>query len=233
MNPTHDSQASDPFEFPDAPLPAPKVGAAIRAAIQADTRKVRRVGRGARLALSITAFCAVTASLAVLSQSTGTHEVTQTAILGAAAWALVALGVLTAGFGRFASSTRLVQMAAALSVPALFFVYLLTLHTTWVPLGSFFADAEHRGSAIHCGSMALVFGTVTSATVFFAWKRTDPFNPTWSGALAGLIGGLSGALSVGLVCPGTEGWHLWLGHGLCVVALAMLGASLGRRVLSP
>lgn len=233
MNPPEDSQANDPFEFPDAPLPSPKVGAAIRAAVQADARKVHRVGRRPRLALSIAAFCAVSASLAVLTQSSARHELTQTALLGAVAWAFVALGVLMAGFGRFASSTRSVQMAAALSIPALFFVYLFTLHSHWVPLGRFFAEVEHSGSAIHCGSMALMLGTVTSATVFFAWKRTDPFNPTWSGALAGLIGGLSGALSVGLMCPGTDGWHLWLGHGLCVVALAMLGASLGRRVLSP
>ena len=49
MNPTQDNQASDRFEFPAAPLPSHKVGAAIRAAIQGDARKSRRLGRGAHI----------------------------------------------------------------------------------------------------------------------------------------------------------------------------------------
>ena len=56
---------------------------------------------------------------------------------------------------------------------------------------------------------------------------------TISGALAGLAGGITSALGVGLACPSTEAWHACFSHGLVVIALVLLGWRFGRRVLSP
>jgi hypothetical protein len=145
----------------------------------------------------------------------------------------VVLAMIAAGMGRFGAHVRLLQMAIAVGIPLVFAGYLTAQHTSIVPLSAFLSESAHTESALSCGVVALSFGALASLGVLLVWRRTDPFNPGWSGAIAGLVGGLAGALSVGLVCPHREAWHLWLGHGLVVLALALLCAGLGRRVLSP
>jgi hypothetical protein len=210
-----------------------RLTAAIRDEVRRDVRGVRRRGRGARVAASAALALIVGTSFAVLTRGDGVHSLTDGALYGAFGWALVVLGILLAGLGRFGAHTRMLQIAIAAGVPLSFLVYLTTLHTSLVPLSAFLSERVHTSSALSCGQVGLSFGAFASVGVLFVWRRTDPFNPTWSGAIAGLVGGIAGAMSVGLVCPHREGWHLWLGHGLVVLALSWLGAGLGRRVLAP
>jgi hypothetical protein len=148
-------------------------------------------------------------------------------------WALVVLAVLLSGFSRFAVTSRRWLFAVAAAVPIGFFVYLAAVSSSFLPVATFLGDATHVERAKACGWVALGVGGLSTASVLFVWRRTDPFNPGLGGALLGLIGGIAGATSVGLVCPDTEGWHLWIGHGLSVVAMCAVGAAIGRRWLSP
>ncbi|HEY4160205.1 MAG TPA: NrsF family protein, partial [Polyangiaceae bacterium] len=81
--------------------------------------------------------------------------------------------------------------------------------------------------------VSLFFGATVSAGVLLAFRGTDPLTPRLSGALAGLVGGLGGALAMGIACPSHEAWHLWFAHGLVVVVLGLFGFVVGRRILAP
>jgi hypothetical protein len=100
------------------------------------------------------------------------------------------------------------------------------------PLGDFTA---HGGPdhALACAYHTLLTGLAAGGALLLLWRRTDPFTPALSGALLGGTGGVVGTLSACLACPTDEGWHLMLGHGLAVSALALLGAAAGRRWLAP
>ncbi|HEY3499230.1 MAG TPA: NrsF family protein, partial [Polyangiaceae bacterium] len=76
-------------------------------------------------------------------------------------------------------------------------------------------------------------GALVTGGVLLLWRRTDPMSPGVSGALAGLAGGMGSALAFGVACPSHEAWHLWLSHGVVVVALVVLGGAVGRRLLAP
>ncbi len=87
--------------------------------------------------------------------------------------------------------------------------------------------------SLSCFSHVLLTGSLSSGVSALIWRRSDPYSPRLTGALLGAIGGLLGVLSVGMSCPAVEGWHLLFGHGLSVCTLALIGALLGPRILSP
>jgi len=175
----------------------------------------------------------VIASLAVLWRDDGVHHSTRYVLYGTAGWALVLFSVLLVGFGPQGARTAKWRMLAAVSIPLLFFGYLSTCQSNWLPLSTFLSQPAACAGAFRCGVIALGLGAGSALGVLWLWRRTDPFNPGWSGALAGLVGGLAGALSIGLVCPDGGVWHLWLGHGVGMVVLLIFGATLGRRLLAP
>ncbi len=213
--------------------PSARVTSNIRQQCAGNLEPTSSMSRTTRVLLCAALALAVVLSLAFAFAGDGVHEITVGAIYGTAGWATVMLGVLAAGFGNQRAGNKLLRVGLALGVPLLYFVYLTLCRTGWLPLNEFLTHDTHCAQTLNCGAMALMLGAVSSAGVLYVWRRSDPFNPTLSGALAGLIGGLAGALSTGLICPGSEGWHLWLGHGLSVLALVVLGSLLGRRVLAP
>lgn len=227
------TSAEDEFAFGAELMPSGAVSDAIRRQVMNDLTPVRSVAALPRVMLCGVLFAVVAFAFGVLTHGDGSHHVARSELLGTAGWTLLAFATLGACFGPFRVYTRRVQIGVALSTPLLFLVYLSAFRTTQLPFGQFIGNSLELGSALRCGLLALAFGSLTSAVVLLAWRRTDPFNPGWSGALAGLMGGLSGALSVSLSCPGREAWHLWLGHSLSVIVLALAGAALGRRVFSP
>lgn len=227
-----DSLPELPFE-PRHPAPPEHLCTAIRQRVRQDLCPVRCLSKTRRVALSAVLIGFVIAVLALVSPTETVGQFTRNALLGAAGWALVTVFVLMAGVAQSTARARPVQVALTLGLPVLFLAFLAVSHTNWLSFGEFFSHAGRREGAFYCGLVALALGATAAGGVLYVWRRTDPWNPGWSGALAGLVGGLAGALSVGLVCPGREGWHLWIGHGLSVLALALLGASVGRRVLSP
>jgi hypothetical protein len=152
---------------------------------------------------------------------------------GALGWAIVQATVLFVGFtparGR---PSRTVRLVVAVLVPVLFLAYLTYTAWSYVPFTQFAhgARADHAWS---CGLVALTFGALVSGGILLAWRGTDPLTPRLSGTLAGLVGGIGGALAVGIGCPSHEAWHAWTAHGLIVLALGCMGFGAGRRLLAP
>jgi len=125
------------------------------------------------------------------------------------------------------------RRALLIGMPAAFFAYLAISHGNMIPLHTFVASEPLVGHALRCGMIAMLLGAFGSAGVLYIWRGSDPFSPRLSGALIGLMGGIAGALSIGVVCPGQNAWHVLLGHGLSVVGVGLLGLLVGRRILSP
>jgi hypothetical protein len=222
-----------PLKLGPPPKPRLQLSANIRHEVQRDLTPSVRLSRGARVVSSLGLLFLASAAFVALEVGDGVHSVSRGAAFGAIGWALVVASVLLAGVGRFGAYMRWLQMGIALFVPLALLSYLALEATSWVPLSTFFRDGDHTHKALACCSTAVALGAVGTAVVLFVWKRTDPFNPGWSGAVLGLLGGLGGAASVELVCPWHEGWHLWLGHGLGVLVLSFLGALVGRRLMAP
>lgn len=155
-------------------------------------------------------------------------------VYGAVAWGLVQAAVLYVGFApqRGVLGSRRVRMGVAMLLPLLFLGYLSYAAWSYVPFEEF-SQSPRAGHAFSCGLVALLIGAVVGGSVLLAWRRTDPVTPRLSGTLAGLVGGVGGALAVGIGCPSHEAWHLWTAHGLIVLALGLAGFGVGRRLFSP
>ncbi len=145
-------------------------------------------------------------------------------VYGAVAWALVQAAVLFIGFAprRGLLGSRGVRVALAVLVPVLFLGYLSYAAWSYVPFEQF-SHGARASHALFCGLIALGFGAIVGGSVLLAWRGTNPITPRLSGTLAGFVGGVGGALAVGIGCPSHEAWHLWTAHGLIVLALGLLG----------
>jgi len=155
-------------------------------------------------------------------------------VYGALVWGLVQAAVLYVGFAprRGLLGSRGVRVALAVIMPVLFLGYLSYAAWSYVPFDQF-SHGPRASHAFSCGLIALGFGAIVGGSVLLAWRGTNPITPRLSGTLAGLVGGVGGALAVGIGCPSHEAWHLWTAHGLIVLALGLMGFGVGRRLLSP
>src|SRR5262249_47726656 len=116
--------------------------------------------------------------------------------------------------------------------PLAFLIYLGLTSFNNESFSGFLNGPEFRHT-IHCGLLTMLFGGLVLSGGLMIWRRTDPIQPALSGALIGLVGGLGGALAMGVACASHEAWHLWFAHGLAVVALIFAGSFAGRRLLAP
>jgi hypothetical protein len=222
--------------WPEPAGPRPEVAQAIRQECTAGLCPKRRFSAGTRIAISL--FVSATV-IGILLWMTRHHQrppgALRAAVFGVIGWVLVQGMVLAVGLGAPPGRrlTPRVRIGITVAVPLFFLAYLGWAAGHTVPVGEFVADQQQSGWALGCGLITFLFGAFASGCVIAIWHRTDPLTPRLSGALAGLVGGLTGAVAVGCACPSQEGWHLWLAHGLTVVALVCLGGLVGRRWLSP
>jgi hypothetical protein len=227
-------EAFQHLPWPEPERPSAELSASIVKQCTDGLQPKRGMTAMTRTVLSLLLALGVVLVFGVLSHVQRPEGAMRAALFGAAGWAVVQALVLAAGFlrppGRRGVATA--RLALAVGVPVLFLAYLAFAASEQLPLGEFFS-AGHGGGALGCGLHALLFGAISGGGTLFLWRRTDPFSPRVSGALAGLAGGLAGAVTIGVTCPSGETWHLWLGHGAAVATLAVAGALLGRRVLSP
>jgi hypothetical protein len=152
---------------------------------------------------------------------------------GVLGWAVVLLAILAVGFSPRLANFRLWRLTIVVGLPVTFYLYAAYNSTALSSLAAFLGSPAHCAHAARCGLFASILGAIGALGLMFVLRRSDPFCPRLSGALLGLIGGVVGALSTGIVCPGQPVWHTLLGHGLSLVALGLIGAVIGRRVLAP
>ena len=231
--PTPDPLADLPWPKPERPRE--EVSARIRSACTKNLCPVQRMSTGVRLLLCIAASTSVAAVGYWFGARQHRSELgLRMGLLGAFGWAAVQAAVLFLGFGppRGRLCTRTVRLALAVAVPVLFLGYLSLSAWSFVPFAQF-SHGARASHALGCGAVALCFGALVSGGVLLAWRGTDPLTPRLSGTLAGLVGGVGGALAVGIGCPSHEAWHLWISHGVIVLALGVMGCVAGRRLLAP
>lgn len=231
--PKPDPLADLPWPKPEAP--SEDVSAKICGACTKNLCAKRGLSSGTRLSLCI----GVSSLVAIVGYVFGIrHHRSElglrAGLVGAVVWALVQAAVLAIGFAprRGLLGSRSVRVALAVLVPVLFVAYLTYSAWSYVPFEQF-SHGARATHAVSCGLIALCFGAVVGGSVLLAWRGTDPVTPRLSGTLAGLVGGVGGALAVGIGCPSHEAWHLWTAHGLIVLALGCIGFAAGRRLLAP
>ncbi len=233
---THEQDPLAELPWPGEPSPPrPEVTRAIHDECTKNLECKHSLSAGRRLLLSLIMSAFVVGLLAYLTYGRARPEgAFRAALLGAAGWGIVQTFVLFVGLARPPGRriSRRGRLLIAVMVPIAFLVYLTLEGTGWLPLGTFL-HTHAADSAVKCGLHAFLFGAIVSGGTLLIWRRTDPVSPGLSGALAGLVGGLAGAVAIGVACPASETWHLWVGHGLTVVALVFFGWAAGRRLLSP
>ena len=230
----------DPLpELADLPWAKPQcreeVSAAIRSACTKNLCPAQRISAAVRLTLCITVSSFVAAVGYWFGVRHNRSELgLRMGLLGALGWAIVQTAVLFMGFGppRGRMSTRTVRLVLAVAVPVLFLGYLTFSAWSFVPFEQF-SHGARASHALSCGSVALFFGALVSGGVLLAWRGTDPLTPRLSGTLAGLIGGVGGALAVGIGCPSHEAWHLWVSARGYRARVGAMGCLAGRRLLAP
>jgi hypothetical protein len=223
------------LEWPEPPAPGSEVSLAIRKTCTRDLACAKGLKVTHRLLLSVAVSGGIVALLVALGLRHPNTDggALRVALIGAAGWGVVHAAVLFFGLARPPGrrGARGLRIALAIGLPILFFAYLAVAATTRLPVDRFVH--EGLGRAGSCGIFSLLFGTVAAGGTLLLWRRTDPLTPGLSGAIAGLLGGLSSAVGIGVACPTHEGWHLWVTHGMTVVLFVFVGWVVGRRWLAP
>lgn len=209
--------------------PCAKLQARIRHECTRDLRCKRRMPRGARFAWSV---LFVAAGIALFG-SGSPGDLSRSVLVGATASSVVLGLVLFAGVGSAPGKRPAWSLRCALLclLPVLFLSGSAFLATHSVSTDEFFGS-EAAVNALACSLRGLGSGVLIAGAVLLLWRRTDPFSPGLTGAIVGLVGGLAGAIGVGLWCPSTEVCHR-LFHGLAVLGVVLMGWLAGRRWLAP
>jgi hypothetical protein len=213
-------------------LPSSACNKQIREACTSDLKACHAMSAKARSLASLGLLLFVGVSVLLLSRQQ-LSGFTAAALWGATGWAVIQVLLLLLGLTRQRTSSARTRLGLALLVPAAFLLYLTLIRSSTSSFAAFMHQPQQTRHALHCGAFSFVIGAIAAISILLLWRRTDPFTPRVTGSLAGLMGGLAAATPIGLVCPGTDGWHLWLAHGVSLILVVALGAVLGRRWLCP
>jgi hypothetical protein len=233
------TDSSDPFagiDWPEQKSPSADVGVRIRQICTSDKRRFRPKGVSARVIRSIALSGVLFGILLAFGwQRHPPRQAIALALGGALVWGIAQASVIIVGFGRSTGKRvhRWLRWGVVLAVSGAFFLHLTLASDSTLPIRDFLTAPRSIHHTVVCGVHALIFGTLAIAALFFVWRRSDPFSPRLSGAVSGLAGGLVGAVALDMTCPHLEAWHLWIGHGLTLLALVAMGWYAGRRWLAP
>lgn len=223
------------IDWPKPVAPSEHVSHAIHAKCTKGLGSHACVSARRKAAFSLLLPVLAVAAFTVLAVFGGAPEgALRSGLYGALGWAVVLGLVLLFGLARPPGRrpAAVLRIVVAVLVPVAFFIYLKLTSAGQLPLETF-AQGGTAQHAIGCGMICLLVGALVTGAVLLLWRGTDPLTPGVSGALVGLVGGVGGALALGVACPSHEAWHLGFSHGLVVVALVILGGAVGRRLLAP
>ncbi|HEY5958368.1 MAG TPA: NrsF family protein [Polyangiaceae bacterium] len=230
------SDKPDEFVWPATSPPSAAVDESIRRVCTGHLVPRKPVTAIKRVALAVLISGSLFATLLAIGwMRHPPKDAVALALLGALAWGIIQASVLFVGHGKPPGrrGTKLLRWAAVLAVPAVFVLHLTLTASSLLTFSDFLVVQRSVRSTVVCGVHSLLFGAAASVVLFVLWRRTDPFSPHLTGALTGLAGGMVGAVALDMTCPNSEAWHLWLGHGLALVAFVVAGWFAGRRWLAP
>lgn len=120
---------------------------------------------------------------------------------------------------------------AALALPL--FAAVIAATTRAAPGSVIPADGDTFHAFAHCAAFGSVAATLSLAALLAAARRSSPVAPALVGAVAGVASGFVGALLLHIACPVATISHGVFAHGAPALVAGVLGALVGRRVLSP
>lgn len=214
-------------------LPRPMVCERVKSECTRSLKCKTPLSWGKRLTVCGVLLLLLLSSVLLLASGRLGYAYAYSAVWGVLGWALVLLALLAVGFSPRLANFRLWRIVIVVGLPVSFYVYMAYNSSALSSLAAFLGSAAHCAHAARCGLFASMLGAAGALGLMFMLRGSDPYCPRLSGALLGLIGGVVGALSTGIVCPGQLVWHTLLGHGLSLLALAFVGAVVGRRILAP
>ena len=233
---TNSSRPLDDVAWPETEAPSEAVSASIRQLCTSNLKPTKSRNISGRIVRSIVLSGALFGLLLAIGwRRHPPQQAIAVALAGALVWGVAQASVIVVGLGGTPGKRahRFVRWAVVVAVPLAFLIHLTIASDAILSIRDFMTAPRSLRHTFVCGVHAIVFGVIAIVTLFVMWRRTDPFSPRLSGAVAGLAGGLVGAVALDMTCPHLEAWHLWLGHGLTLVLLVVTGWYAGRRWLAP
>lgn len=151
----------------------------------------------------------------------------------AAGFALVAAAVLTRLSGTRPGSMlprpSAVLVAACVGAVPVLAVGALAAALVWPVVAS--EDVSTR-THLACAAMTVAQGALPLVVLLAPRRASDPVHPTLTGAALGMTAGAWSAMMAYLRCPHAAASHCVLAHVLPTLVLTVVGALLGRALLS-
>jgi len=203
----------------------------VLAAVRAEPAPTRRAAQRRNvLLLTAGAAVALTTFLALGGFRAGDRPTRLVAVtcVGWIAAAAVALQIAFARGRSMVGRHPARRVALLVGAPFLLFAWKVTV-TACFGVEFMATSTDHAG--YRCLGMSLGMGLALLVVFAAARRRTDPVRPGVTGAALGMAAAIAAGSLVDAWCPYAGVTHLLLGHILPLVALAALGALVGRRFL--
>jgi hypothetical protein len=185
-----------------------------------------------KLVLIVAALVSLGLSVAMVLLLIGTRPDFAVAVHGAA-FAYKVVSMLTLGLGGLFLASRAAlpgsgRLTALALVPA---VVLLAFRALTDHSGlSFLGSSEI--SVFECVTTILVVSLPPLVVLLCVMRAGAPTRPALAGAIAGILSAALGACAYTLACKNDAGLFVALWYPLAVLAIAALGAAIGRRALA-
>jgi hypothetical protein len=213
----------------------PRLPAALRAKVLAAARAAPSPARPAVQRAAIATVALGFAALALVFAFVGGADLTTrppaflaTTLIG---WGVLAIaatwGGATRGRSMLGRSAPVLGLVALATGPA-FLAWMIVGTMLW-PGALGFTPTPRLHVACFAATLAMALGPLVALAI--VRRGGDPRHPRASGAALGAVAGAWAGLMIDLHCPVSDALHVTLGHVVPIVALAAVGAILGKRVL--
>jgi negative regulator of sigma F NrsF-like protein len=153
-------------------------------------------------------------------------------VASVASWAMVAVAAVwgtVAGRCSVLDRSRAWLLCIAFGAPALLLGVSMFFVVAHPELGAL--HAERTG--FRCMGLTFAAAACPLVGLVYVWRWSDPVHARTAGAALGAVSGACAGVLVQLWCPVAAPSHVLVGHVGPIVALALVGALFGGRVLVP